>query len=108
MEVAGVQVGPQGASRVRPSPGRHQTFTGAKVIPMMGFTARRCQTATSITGDIMHRMSLLYEPGVYRHTLTTMIEWRARLLRIAIWSKMNARICHIPMYNSTMDTGQCR
>ena len=37
----------------RPSPGRHQTFTGAKVIPMMGFTARRCETATSIAGDIM-------------------------------------------------------
>ena len=68
MEVAGVQVGPQGASRVRPSPGRHQTFTGAKVIPMMGFTARRCQTATSITGDIMHRMSLLYEGCLPPHS----------------------------------------
>ena len=74
MEVAGVQVGPQGASRVRPSPGRHQTFTGAKVTPMMGFTARRCQTAASIAGDIMRRRKLLLYEGCYhRHTLTTMI-----------------------------------
>ena len=74
MEVAGVQVGPQGASRVRPSPGRHQTFTGAKVIPMMGFTARRCQTAASKGGDIMrHRKLLLYEGCYHRHTLTTLI-----------------------------------
>lgn len=74
MRVSGLQVGAQGATWARPSPGRHQTFTGAKVIPMMGFTARRCQTAASKGGDIMrHRKLLLYEGCYHRHTLTTMI-----------------------------------
>ena len=71
MRVSGLQVGAQGATWARPSPGRHQTFTGAKVNPMMGFTARRCQTAASKGGDIMrHRKLLLYEGCYHVGTLS--------------------------------------